>query len=147
MHTYSNTRGMILLTTVLILSLLAALVFSMQRAMWLYMQLNQQTYLSHQAFEALEQEAFKLLNNTNNALNKSCSSKVLDVNYALLMLKAGHGCVVTENNIQYRYWLNCLDSKSKQWVIGVQLAFNSSARILLRFSSTKGLMSWRYLVD
>ena len=138
---------MILLTTVLILSLLAALVFSMQRAMWLYMQLNQQTALSHQAFDALEKEAFKLLDNKKNAFNTSCSSQVLDVNHALLMLKAGDGCVVTEDHIQYRYWLNQLDASSKQWVIGVQVAFNSSAKILLRFSSAKGLMSWRYLVD
>ncbi len=139
-------RGMILLTTVLVLSLLAGLVLSMQRALWLYTKIHQKTAVSHHAFDALEAAAFKLGKNITDLPSKHCFSEVLDANHALRMLKAGHGCVAVENQKKYIFWINQIKSQKKQWIIGVQSADNSTAVILLRFSEQKKLMSWRYLV-
>ena len=136
--------GMILLTTILILSLLAALVFSMQRAMWLYTKLYQKTCATHQAFEALESEALKL---ARGSLRTHCLSDVLDVNHALLMLKAGRGCVVTTNKIKYRYWVNRVGYSDKQVILAVHAVLHPEVMLSLRFSKIKGLMSWRYLID
>ncbi|MCH9755860.1 MAG: hypothetical protein K0U37_01545 [Gammaproteobacteria bacterium] len=144
MDALRRTRGMILLTTILILGLLAALIFSMQRAMWLYTKLHQKTCAIHQVFEALEAEALKLVLSSPKTL---CFSNILDVNHAALMLKAGHGCAVVENKMSYRYWVNDLGYVDKQMALAVQASVRPNAILSVRFSKTKGLMSWRYLID
>ena len=138
------TSGMILFTTILILGLLAALVFSMQRAMWLYTKLHQKTCATHQAFEALEAEALKL---ARGSPKTHCLSDVLDVNHALVMLKAGHGCVISTNKIKYRYWINRVGYSDKQMVLAVHAVLHPEVILSVRFSKIKGLMSWRYLID
>jgi hypothetical protein len=147
MHIKQHTRGMILLTTVLILSLLAALIFSMQRAMWLYAKIHQKTDAAHQTFEALETTAFKLLDNRLNLSKTSCFSEALDVNDSLSQLKLDRGCMVVENKKKYHFWINKLQLYQKQWIIGVQSDIYPNHRMILRFSEQKGLMSWRYLTD
>jgi hypothetical protein len=148
MQMKQQTKGMILLTTILILSLLAALIFSMQHAMWLYYKIHQKTDAIHQAFEALEAEAFHLGGNgLQVTANANCLSENLDVNYLLFKLKSGHGCMVIENKKKYYFWINKLKAYKKQWIIGVQSATDPHRVILLRFSEPKGLISWRYLTD
>ncbi|MDX2346308.1 MAG: hypothetical protein QNK11_05515 [Legionella sp.] len=145
MYVNRHACGMILLTTIILLSLLAALMFSMQRALWLYTKVHQKTYAYHEAFNQLEAVAFKLGENGLNTAKISCFSEVSDVNHALLMLNAGRGCLVTKNNTRYQYWINQMKPQKKQWVIGVQLEADPKTQIILRFSKTKGLMSWRYI--
>ena len=144
MGVFERSDGMILMTTILILSLLAALVFSMQRAMWLHMKLHQKTCATHKAFEALETEALKLVRGSPKT---QCLSDVLDVNHAVLMLQTGHGCVVSHHKAKYRYWLNRLGYADKQVVLAVHAVLHPDVMLSVRFSDIKGVMSWRYLID
>jgi hypothetical protein len=145
MHSKQRTSGMILLTTVLILSLLAALIFSMQRALWLYYKIHQKTNTAHHTFDALEAIAFKLKDNRLEISEKNCSDEVLDVNQILFRLKSDDACTIIENKKKYYFWINKLKLYQKQWIIGVRSDNYPNHMILLRFSEQKKLMSWRYI--
>ncbi|MDF1646517.1 MAG: hypothetical protein P1U61_06025 [Legionellaceae bacterium] len=135
------TRGMILLTTILMLSLLAALVFSMQQAVWVYTRLHLKTCMTHRAFEALEQEVFKLIRQIDST-KKNCLSTALDVNDAVRQLKAERGCIVTTDKIKYRYWVNVLDYPERNRVLAVHAVLHPEVILSVRLSKTKVPMSW-----
>ncbi len=126
----------------MILGLLAVMLFSMQRSVWLYTKQRHKIFETHQAFEALEQMALIKPEPT-----KLCLSYVLDVNYAESQLKAGQGCLLTRDNVQYRYWVNELGYPDKQEVLAISRVFTPSMRLVIRFAKAKEVMSWRYLVD
>ena len=137
-----RNSGMILLITILVLGLLSAMLFSMQRAMWLQSKLQQKTFAHYEAFEALETVAL-----TFPAPTKKCFSDVLDVNYAANKVQAGEGCMMTRHHLQYRYWVNELGYPDGQKVLAIRQVTAWGALLVIRFSERQGVMSWRYLVD
>ncbi len=142
MHRFKSLKGMVLLTTVLLLSLVAALVFSMQRAVWLYTKVHQTASIRYQVFEALEREALKWVEHGNVHISDDCSSEMLDVNVAMRMLKKGYGCIMVSDNKKYRYWVNILGYVDKQVVLAIWAMSHPDIILSVRFSSTQGLMSW-----
>jgi hypothetical protein len=135
--------GMILLTTLLCLGLLAAMLFSMQRAMWLFTALHQKTQQHHAELQALEATAMHVLKQPNT--EKKCRSNQVDVQYAMLQLQQTLGCEVSLAGAQYRYWLNQLGYRDKQVVLAVQAVSNSELILSVRYSSTQGIMTRWYI--
>jgi hypothetical protein len=129
MYMHKQQQGMILLTTILILGLLAAMVFSMQRGLWLYAKLHQKTLAHHHALHQLEAVALKLGGDRLSTSKTSCSGEIV------------------AHHTKYFYWIKPVKFHQKQWIISVQSEAYPTAMLLLRFSKTKGLMSWRYLID
>ena len=133
---------MMLLTTVLLLGLLTALIFSMQRAMWLYQKVHQKTQASHQAFDALEAVGLDL---GKMPLKKACLGEALSVHELVFQLKSGHRCAQTVDKKKYYFWIDRLKAYPKQWIIGIFDETDAKHLLMLRFSAQKGLISWRYM--
>ncbi|MDF1677981.1 MAG: hypothetical protein P1U32_04725 [Legionellaceae bacterium] len=133
---------MILLTTTLLLSLVTALIFSLQQAVWLYSKVHQKVSIRYQIFEALESEVLKWAEQGRAHTSANCSSKVLDVSAAMRVLKAGHGCVMLSNNEKYQYWVNKLGYADKQAVLAIRAISYPDMILSVRFSNTRGIMSW-----
>jgi hypothetical protein len=140
--------GMVLLSTVLMLLLMAALMCSMLKATWLYTRLNAHAKASHEAYYALETTALALLHPSVGKLDAACSSQTPDVNHARHMLQTGHGCVKVEHEVVYQYWWSDLgldaDASDRHWLLAVQQAHR---QLLVRISGKKEIVSWRYLID
>lgn len=139
------SRGIILLTTLCILSILAGLMLSVEQAIWHFKQQQKSMMLNNQCFENLESAALQLLKQDTPHLH--CKSQMLDVNEARRRLKAGEGCMMSTHEVSYRYWVNELTLYKKQFVLAVQAEFSPKTCLILRYTAGQKVMSWRYLVD
>lgn len=124
-------QGMMLLSTVFVLLLMAGFMCSMQKGMWLYAKLNQQVRASHAAFDALEHEAFNL------------SSKI-----KIKKLEQGTKGHVIKQGRAYTYWITKplvnQSSPGVTWFLTVQ---ESRARLVLGLNQKHEILSWRYVID
>ncbi len=142
----SEQRGIVLLTTLLMLGLLAALMLSIERAFWLYAKLHQKVFQAHAVFYQLEEAASALGKKGPSAVSGFCVSDALDVNDALWHLQSKPGCRLVHAGAAYRYWFTQLKSDKTEWVLAMQANSALKGVLMLRFSSKKGLLSWRYFV-
>jgi hypothetical protein len=140
--------GMVLLSTVLMLFVMAALMCSMLKATWLYAGLSTRTQASHKAYYALETTLLTLLHTSVGMHDTACSSQTRDVNHARYMLQTGHGCVKVEHDVVYQYWWSDLGldahASDRHWLLAVRQAHR---QLLVRISEKKEIVSWRYLID
>ena len=127
-------QGMMLLSTVFVLLLMASFMYSLQKGMWLFSKLNQQASASYAAFDALEYEALKLAKKTN--LTK------------LKTIEQGKQGGFIKQGRAYTYGITSLaSSQSKQavtWFLTVQ---SGRARLVLGLNQKHEILSWRYVID
>ncbi|NCT57817.1 MAG: hypothetical protein GW760_08950 [Legionella sp.] len=159
-----RSQGMILLTTLIMLALIASLLFSMMRATWIYQKLARKTQASHAAFYALEGAAQHLLALDFKRISKICIKKTRDVNQPLSILRLEQGCELSYKNQAYRYALADLGvfSCSHHWIIAVTapelgheiLSIRVATPVSKKTKACKtvskidtGVLSWRYLAD
>ena len=166
-----RSRGMILLTTLIMLALIASLLFSMMRGTWIYQKLARQTYASHAAFYALEAAAQHLETLEFRHIPKSCVKKTNDLNQPLSILRSEQRCVLRYKNQAYQYAIadlgvfTCLKinaQASHHWsmaitapelgheILSVRVAKPAGKRKKLCKTSSEiktGILSWRYLPD
>ena len=98
-----RSRGMILLTTLVMLLVIASLLFSVMQGTWLYQKLTRQTRASHTNFYALEAAAFHLESIGFKQLSSGCIKRTKDLNKPVMMLRAGQGCAFNYKQKTYRY--------------------------------------------
>ncbi|MDF1827591.1 MAG: hypothetical protein P1U39_04880 [Legionellaceae bacterium] len=160
-----RSEGMILLTTLIILALIASLLFSMMRATWIAQKLARQTRETHAAFYALEGAAQHLIAlDFKHLTKKKCIKKTRDVNQPLQMLRIEQGCEWRYKNQVYRYALADLGvvSCSHHWLIAITaselgheiLSTRVAKAINIKTKNCKnatkidtGVLSWRYLSE
>jgi len=159
-----RSQGMILLTTLIMLALIASLLFSMMRGTWIYQKLARQTRASHEALYALEAAASHLERLGFKHVSKSCIKKTKDLNQPLRTLRLEQGCVLSYKREAYRYAVADLGvlACSHHWLIAVtapELGHEIlSIRVARPINKRKkacitsaeintGILSWRYLAD
>tara|TARA_R110002126_G_scaffold17798_2_gene68886 strand:+ start:60182 stop:60670 length:489 start_codon:yes stop_codon:yes gene_type:complete len=159
-----RSQGMILLTTLIMLALIASLLFSMMRGTWMYQKLARQTRASHEAFYALEAAASHLEHLGFKHVSTSCIKKTKDLNQPLHSLRLEQGCVLSYKHQTYRYAVADLGVRvcSHHWLIAVaapalgheilsiRVARPINKRKKACITSTEintGILSWRYLAD
>ena len=166
-----RSRGMILLTTLIMLALIASLLFSVMRGTWLYQKLTRQTRASHTAFYALEAAASHLEKVGFKQVASNCLKKTKNLNQPVMLLRAGQGCILNYKQENYRYAVAdlgvfaCLKIKtqaSHHWVIAIMAPELGHEILTVRIAKpagkrkkacsesseiNAGALSWRYLTD
>lgn len=159
-----RSQGMILLTTLIMLALIASLLFSMMRGTWIYQKLARKTRASHEAFYALEGAAQHLMALDFNHISKRCVNKKRDVNQPLQLLRLEQGCELSYKKQVYRYTLADLGmfSCSHHWILAVtapELGHEILSMRVAKSISKKtkkcrasdeiitGILSWRYVAN
>ncbi|MFC3907919.1 hypothetical protein ACFORL_02335 [Legionella dresdenensis] len=167
----SNRRqqGVVLFTTLLIISLLALLVLSQLKVVALHARSIAIVVEQRKNFSKLEQHANQLFAE-RNSINPGCIIDEASPNQIIRRLAAGQGCQISSNGEQYRFFLEyagflpCLIIEnelglfsSEHWRLTIQ-AFASVLQI--RYASAgqykpclsqkavpakAGIISWRYL--
>lgn len=162
---------MILLTTLIMLALIASLLFSVMRGTWLYQKMMRQTRASHTSFYALEAAAFHLEQSGFKDISSNCLKKTKDLNQPIIVLRSGQGCVLNYQAKTYRYAVAdlgvvaCLSINaqvSHHWVIAIMAAEYDHEILSVRVAKPAGkrkkicsapseikagILSWRHLVD
>ncbi len=142
-----SNRGMVLLSTLFMLLLIATLMCSMQKATWVYAKLNTRIKASHDALHAFETATQSILN-LSNTHEKACTNLTPDINDARAKLTMGQGCIWREGGEHYHYWWSDLgvgDEKAlRHWLLTVKHAHQF---LTVRITEQKKVISWRYLVD
>ena len=99
----SQFQGMVLASTVLILSLLSLLILSQLQLVFLHYKALNQVIKKHQAFYELEAEASQLASKMPCSLQEACLSKAHDVNEIIHSLKNKQGCILRRKGQDYFY--------------------------------------------
>ncbi|MDF1684234.1 MAG: hypothetical protein P1U36_06210 [Legionellaceae bacterium] len=166
-----RSQGMILLTTLIMLALIASLLFSMMRGTWIYQKLVRQTRASHEAFYDLEAAASHLEKSGLKNIPKSCIKKTNDLNQPLSILRSEQGCVLRYKNQVYYYVIadlgvfTCLKIKaqaSHHWSLAITASELGHEILSLRIAQpagkrkkickvsseiSTGVLSWRYVAN
>lgn len=166
-----RSRGMILLTTLIMLALIASLLFSMMRGTWIYQKLAKQTHKSHDAFYALEAVASHLEKSGLKHIPKKCINKTNDLNQPVSILHSKQGCELNYKHHVYYYAIAdlgvfaCLKIKaqaSHHWslavtapevgheILAIRVAKPAGKRKKICKASSEintGVLSWRYLAN
>lgn len=166
-----RSRGMILLTTLIMLALIASLLLSVMRGTWLYQKLSRQTQASHTNFYALEAAALYLENIGFKQISSHCLKKTKDLNQPVTILRSEQGCDLNYKNKTYRYAVAdlglfaCLrihTQASHHWILAITAPDLGhevlSIRVVKPAGKRKkvcshsseinaGVLSWRYLID
>jgi len=166
-----GSRGMILLTTLIMLTLIALLLFSVMRGTWLYQKLVRQTQAAHTHFYALEEVAAYLETINFKQHSHSCLKKTRDLNQPVEFVRGQQGCVLQYKHEIYRYAVAdlgvfaCLKisaQASHHWMVAVTAPKRGHEILSVRVARpagkrkkicsissgiNTGILSWRYLVD
>jgi len=166
-----RSRGMILVTTVIMLLLIASLLFSVMQATWLYTKLTRQTRASHENFYALEAVVSYLEQTDLKQMSSSCLKRSKDLNQPVEMLRKGQGCILNYKQKTYRYAVAdlgvvaCLKIQaqaSHHWMLAVTAPDLGHEILAVRMVTpvrgrkkvcdvssevNAGVLNWRYLVD
>ncbi len=163
-------RGLVLLTTVIMISILTLLILSLMQSVFLYIKVNNQVLRNHELLYQLEAVAYQL---GKENYTSDCLLTNENPNQILELLLSRQGCFFRAENQQYIYLVNdlglfpCLhirDGKeihsSHHWLITVMSPPPQQAVLQVRISKAvqaitcqasemrminKGLLSWRYL--
>ena len=166
-----HSRGMILVTTLIMLALIASLLFSVMQGTWLYQKLARQTRASHTNFYALEAAASHLEHIGFKQPASNCLKKTNDLNQAIMALRSGQGCTLNYKQKTYYYAVAdlgvfaCLKINtqvSHHWLLAVTAPDSGHEVLSMRIATPSGkrkkvcaepseinagVLSWRYLVD
>lgn len=163
-----RSQGMVLFTTLMMVTLVALMVLSVMRAVLLLEKINQKLMSTHQAFYELEAAAETIIEKASEIRLSSCVRRA--------DTPETKTCQLTQGSHVYRYWVvdegvfPCLiiqseetTSASHHWVISVKREKTAKAVLQLRVATAaepcsacespvhalivKGVMSWRYLAD
>jgi len=164
---YSSQRGMILLTTIIMIIVLTMLVLTLLQTVFLYIKVNNQVVSKHEALYQLEAVAHRLLMLENDP---NCVITDGDPNQMIELLRDHRGCLFVDNHRQYDYVIDdlglfpCLHIvsgntkySSHHWLITVsmvgqpdilQLRIAKQAREISCYSLEgrqihQGVISWR----
>ncbi len=160
-----RSQGMVLFTTLMMLTLVALMVLSVMRAVLLLEKINQQLMSTHQAFYELEAAGETIVDKASETGLSSCVRRE--------DTPETKACQLTQGGNSYRYWVvdeglfPCLriqsgetTSASHHWAIRVKREKTAQAVLQLRVVTAepslacespvqaliaKGVTSWRYL--
>ena len=164
---------MILLSTILMLMVLALLVLSQMQLVMIYYQANNQLLNSHRVLRLLENEAHKVVSARSERWQASCVFHSDNPNGIILQIRHGKGCSLLIDKEPFAYLIEelgvyaCMQSvrenklySTHQWRVTVLALGNHSQVIQLRFARLApplscdpektvylkpGILSWRYL--
>ena len=137
-----NQYGMILLPIFLLLNIMAGLIYTAEQTMKVHQLFFHQAKASEGAFISLEHAALYLLEYPN------CVHKTESVNEPLKRLSDHKGCVAKFQGKTYYYAIGGLTQADiAHQVIAVYAKEKSNIKLVLRQTSTKAVISKRYLVD
>lgn len=162
--------GLVLLTTIIMISILTLLVLSLMQSMLLYLKAHNQVLIKHEVLYQLEAAAYQIAKETYSS---DCVLTNENPNRMLELLLSKRGCVFMEENRQYLYLIDdlglfpCLQIKSgneiqssHHWLITVISSTSQHTALQLRVVKLtqaiackaaeirwikKGVVSWRYL--
>ncbi|MGQ3888218.1 hypothetical protein ACQUW5_04180 [Legionella sp. CNM-1927-20] len=168
-------RGIILLTTALVLSLVILLLLAQIELITLHQKAHNQFITRAQVLQHLENLAFQLVDKINyKGGSLPCVIDKLDPNKVInLVKKQQGGCFITDSKFTYNYVIeylgpfNCIRIKSNsdtyptnQWRLTIALLSSQTSILQLRFANINflkfknckqqviikpGILSWRYL--
>lgn len=156
--------------TIIMIVILTMLVLTLMKAVFLYIKVDNQVVIKHEALYELEAVAHKLI---NVQMDPNCVVIIDDPNQALDLLLHHGGCSLIDNNRQYYYVVDdlglypCLQmisgkkiDSSHHWLITVATVPPRQEILQLRIAKpaqamacdfvearqiNEGVISWRYL--
>jgi len=166
-----RVQGTVLLTTIIIVSILAILILSMMQAVFLYLKASGHVVVHQQEFYQLEAAAQKIA-----AFDKPlahCVVQKINPNDIMSQLLSDKGCVLMVGDQRYQYLIDdlgeypCLNIAydkriygSHHWLISIATSESAILQIrLVKRAETprckqveerevhEGISSWRYLSD
>ena len=100
----TQEKGVILLTTILMITLLSMLVVSLLQMVFLYVKTSAALIEKHKAFYRAEASAHRLFTKQHFLKNASCKTDESDPNRVLSLLRKKQGCVFQDNDYSYHYF-------------------------------------------
>lgn len=169
-QTITPQKGMILLTTLLLISVMSLLILSQLESVFLYYQASNRFIAKQQLFHQIEAQANKLVLAKVWA-KKGCEQEKTDPQTIAALLKNKRGCFLTNKNQSFFYLVEdlglfpCLqshlDSQNKRthhWRLSLLAAGERAAFLQLRIAQPDSsspcdrlqlikpkVISWRYL--
>jgi len=162
--------GIVILTTIIMLSILTLLVLSLMQTVLLYIKVSNQVLIRHERFYKLEAAAHQLLLKNHQA---DCVIHYENPNKIMGLSVDGQGCLFVQEKQQYQYLVDdlglfpCLKmaygkerQSSHHWVITILSPLPEQAMLQLRIAKpakavacgfsderwiNSGIISWRYL--
>ncbi|AHE66622.1 hypothetical protein [Legionella oakridgensis] len=167
---YGRDRGMVLLTTIILISMLAFLVLSLMQGVFLYSKASAYRVVEHQEFYQLEATAYKLVFRKEWHAKPHCVARHADWSQIEQALAKPH-CTVMLAEKQYHYLIEDLgeyselcilaDGKtigSHHWLLSVMNSRHDALQLRIAEPSghqscelsqqqmiAEGVISWRYL--
>lgn len=119
----NRQKGMILVTTILMITLLSMLVASLLEMVLLYVKTSAAIIAKHKDFYQTEASALKIFTKQNVLKNASCQIDESNPNRVLSLLLKKKGCEFQSNGYSYRYFLEdrgiysylCMVAGGTQW--------------------------------
>lgn len=162
----NNQRGIILLTTMMMIGILTLLVLSLMQGVFLYIKSSHQVMTNHQVFRQME-----IMSTQLKLTNTDCMAQDKSPNQLVDMLLAKQGCIMTDGTYQYRYvveevglypclqlvvdgelknshhWLVTVASMQlPEWVVQMRIARplgSSTCELAMARQIHSGVISWR----
>ncbi|KTC99386.1 hypothetical protein [Legionella erythra] len=167
-----NTKGFILVTALLFLSLMMLLVLSQQQLVWLYQQSLNRLIHKHQSLHAMEKQLRFILDKGLLRKGRACLLHSDDVNQVINRLLQGQGCLYVAKESSYRYFVeelgvfSCMQHVAENRLYSThhwRLTMASADREILQIRFAQlvaeqpcklqspvfikpGLLSWRFLL-
>ncbi|MDP1602621.1 MAG: hypothetical protein Q8M03_05095 [Legionella sp.] len=166
-------KGMILINTLLMISVIALIVLSQVQLIFLQFRAMNELISRHQAFRQLEAAANQLITGSMQGLNQRCLVPRRDNNDIVDRIKHKEGCALSINKKQYQFFIEnlgavpCLEITindqlytTRHQRFTVALMSNKPLILQIRMASAgdyimcdsrqstqiqPGILSWRYL--
>lgn len=164
---WNHSKGMILLTTIVMISILTMIVASLLQSVMLYIRSANQAIRYQKVFHQLE-----AMTKNIDLSHSNCTVYNKNPNQLIAMLRMHQGCLVTDNQLSYEYLIEDLGNypclpividkqhySSRQWYVTVstpelmlqwrlaQVGSLSDCKGITSKPIHAGVMSWRKIVS